>query len=84
MNGARDTRPTAGTGVRTGVRVRDPSSAHSSRERIVAEAVLLRCADGIESLGMRKLGTHLGADATFLYRHVANKDELVELLVNGD
>ncbi|GHH38873.1 TetR/AcrR family transcriptional regulator [Streptomyces candidus] len=68
----------------TGVRVREPSSAHSSRERIVAEAVLLLYADGFESLSMRRLGTRLGAGATSLLRHAAIKDELVELVVNVD
>jgi AcrR family transcriptional regulator len=53
-----------------------------SRDQIVAEAVLLLDADGIESLSMRKLGTRLGAGATSLYRHVANKDELIELVVD--
>ncbi len=31
---------------------------------------------------MRKLGTRLGAGATSLYRHVANKDELIELAID--
>ena len=53
-----------------------------SRERIVAEAVRLLDADGIEALSMRTLGTRLGAGATSLYRHVANKDELIELVVD--
>ncbi|MFJ6696555.1 TetR/AcrR family transcriptional regulator C-terminal domain-containing protein [Streptomyces sp. NPDC091272] len=53
-----------------------------SREQIVTQAVLLLDADGIESLSMRKLGTRLGAGATSLYRHVANKDELIELVVD--
>lgn len=53
-----------------------------SRDQIVAEAVRLLDADGIESLSMRKLGTRLGAGATSLYRHVANKDELIELVVD--
>ncbi|MFH8975813.1 TetR/AcrR family transcriptional regulator [Streptomyces sp. NPDC017890] len=53
-----------------------------SREQIVTEAVLLLDAQGVESLSMRKLGTRLGAGATSLYRHVANKDELIELVVD--
>ncbi|MEU7578475.1 TetR/AcrR family transcriptional regulator C-terminal domain-containing protein [Streptomyces sp. NPDC041068] len=53
-----------------------------NREQIVAEAVLLLDADGLESLSMRKLGTRLDAGATSLYRHVANKDELIELVVD--
>ncbi|MEV0106661.1 TetR/AcrR family transcriptional regulator C-terminal domain-containing protein [Nocardia sp. NPDC050799] len=53
-----------------------------SRERIVADAVRLLDADGIEALSMRTLSTRLGAGATSLYRHVANKDELIELVVD--
>lgn len=53
-----------------------------SRERIVVEAVQLLGAEGIEALSMRRLGTKLGAGATSLYRHVANKDELIELVVD--
>jgi AcrR family transcriptional regulator len=53
-----------------------------SRERIVAEAVKLLDAEGLEALSMRTLGTRLGAGATSLYRHVASKDELIELAVD--
>ena len=53
-----------------------------SRERIVAEAIALLDAEGIEALSMRSLGQRLGAGATSLYRHVANKDELIELVVD--
>ncbi|MFG2720186.1 TetR/AcrR family transcriptional regulator [Streptomyces sp. NPDC048416] len=53
-----------------------------SREYIVAEAVRLLDAEGIAALSMRKLGTRLDAGATSLYRHVANKDELIELVVD--
>lgn len=53
-----------------------------SRERIVAEAIALLDEEGIEALSMRSLGQRLGAGATSLYRHVANKDELIELVVD--
>lgn len=53
-----------------------------SREQIVAEALRLLDSDGIDALSMRKLGTRLGAGATSLYRHVANKDELIELAID--
>ncbi|OPC79129.1 TetR family transcriptional regulator [Embleya scabrispora] len=53
-----------------------------SREQIVAEAVRLLDIEGLEALSMRRLGTRLGAGATSLYRHVANKDELIELVVD--
>lgn len=53
-----------------------------SRGRIVTEAVHLLDADGIDALSMRSLGARLGAGATSLYRHVASKDELIELAVD--
>jgi AcrR family transcriptional regulator len=53
-----------------------------SRETIVAEAVRLLDEEGTEALSMRRLGSRLGAGATSLYRHVANKDELFELAVD--
>ncbi|CAL9676510.1 TetR/AcrR family transcriptional regulator [Streptomyces griseomycini] len=59
-----------------------PRREHLTRERIVTEAVGLLDAHGIEALSMRTLGTRLGAGATSLYRHVANRDELIELVVD--
>ncbi|MBD0690985.1 TetR/AcrR family transcriptional regulator [Streptomyces sp. CBMA123] len=53
-----------------------------SREQIVAEAFALLDSDGIEALSMRKLGARLNAGATSLYTHVANKDELLALVVD--
>ncbi|MEU1373807.1 TetR/AcrR family transcriptional regulator [Streptomyces triculaminicus] len=53
-----------------------------SREQIVAEAVRLLDAEGLQALSMRRLGARLGAGATSLYRHVANKDELIELVLD--
>ncbi|MEU1390740.1 MULTISPECIES: TetR/AcrR family transcriptional regulator [unclassified Nonomuraea] len=53
-----------------------------SLDRIVFEAVQLLDEEGLEALSMRSLGTRLDAGATSLYRHVANKDELIELVVD--
>jgi AcrR family transcriptional regulator len=53
-----------------------------SREQIVSAALRLLDADGIDALSMRKLGTRLNAGATSMYTHVANKDELIELVVD--
>ncbi|SHF93752.1 TetR/AcrR family transcriptional regulator [Streptoalloteichus hindustanus] len=53
-----------------------------SRGQIVAEAVRLLDAEGVEALSMRRLGARLNAGATSLYRHVANRDELIELVVD--
>ncbi|WP_017595279.1 TetR/AcrR family transcriptional regulator [Nocardiopsis potens] len=53
-----------------------------SREQIVAEAVRLLDGEGLDALSMRRLGGRLNAGATSLYRHVANRDELLELVVD--
>jgi AcrR family transcriptional regulator len=53
-----------------------------SREQIVRAAIELLDAEGPAGLSMRRLGTKLGAGATSLYWHVANKDELLELAVD--
>src|SRR4051812_16996021 len=53
-----------------------------SREQIVKAAIELLDAQGPAGLSMRRLGTHLGAGATSMYWHVANKDELLELVMD--
>lgn len=58
---------------------REPDQPALSRAAIVREAIVMLDADGIEALSMRKLGARLNAGATSLYRHVATKDELLEL-----
>jgi AcrR family transcriptional regulator len=61
---------------------REPDQPALSRAAIVREAIMMLDADGIEALSMRKLGARLNAGATSLYRHVATKDELMELAVD--
>jgi AcrR family transcriptional regulator len=53
-----------------------------SRERVLGAAVVLADGGGLESLTMRRLGTHLGVEAMSLYKHVANKDDLVDGMVD--
>ncbi|MGB2874475.1 MAG: TetR/AcrR family transcriptional regulator C-terminal domain-containing protein, partial [Gaiellaceae bacterium] len=49
-----------------------------SRERILHAALELVDEGGIESLTMRKLGQALGFEAMSLYNHVANKDDVID------
>jgi AcrR family transcriptional regulator len=49
-----------------------------SRERILDTALILVDEEGIETLSMRKLGQALGYEAMSLYNHVANKDDLLD------
>ena len=53
-----------------------------STERVLRAAVDLADRDGIESLTMRKLAHQLGAGAMSLYYHVANKDELLDGMID--
>ncbi|GAA4436334.1 TetR/AcrR family transcriptional regulator C-terminal domain-containing protein [Phytohabitans houttuyneae] len=59
-----------------------PDQPALSRASIVRQAIAMLDAEGIEALSMRKLGARLNAGATSLYRHVATKDELIELAVD--
>lgn len=49
-----------------------------TRERILEAALRLADESGIEALSMRKLGQILGYEAMSLYNHVANKDDLID------
>jgi AcrR family transcriptional regulator len=49
-----------------------------SRERVLRSAVALADAHGIESLTMRRLGQELSVEAMSLYKHVANKSDLLD------
>ncbi len=53
-----------------------------TREQIVSEALRLLDSEGIEALSMRKLAARLEAGATSIYWHVANRDELIELIID--
>jgi AcrR family transcriptional regulator len=61
---------------------RDREQPALSRAAIVREAIAMLDAEGTEALSMRKLGARLNAGATSLYRHVASKDELMELALD--
>jgi AcrR family transcriptional regulator len=53
-----------------------------SRERVLDAAVALADESGIESLTMRKLGEAVGVEAMSLYNHVANKDDILDGIVD--
>ena len=54
-----------------------------SRERVLRAAIALADQGGLESLSMRKLGQELGVEAMSLYHHVANKDDLLDGIVDA-
>jgi AcrR family transcriptional regulator len=64
----------------------EPSTPRRSRgltrERIVTAAVDLADADGLGALSMARLAERLGCGTMSLYRHVANKEELVMFMLS--
>jgi AcrR family transcriptional regulator len=53
-----------------------------SRERIVAAAIELVETEGLSALSMARLAERLGCGTMSLYRHVANKDELLTFMLS--
>jgi AcrR family transcriptional regulator len=53
-----------------------------TRQRVLEAALALVDSDGLEALSMRKLGAELGVEAMSVYKHVANKDALLDGLVD--
>jgi AcrR family transcriptional regulator len=60
------------------VQRRDPLS----RDRVLQTALMLADRGGLESLSMRKLGQELEVEAMALYYHFANKDEVLDGIVD--
>jgi AcrR family transcriptional regulator len=52
-----------------------------TRERALSAAVALADAEGLGSLTMRRLARELGVEAMSLYHHLANKDEILDGMV---
>ena len=53
-----------------------------SRERVLRAAITLADRGGIEALTMRRLGQELGVEAMSLYKHVSNKDDVLDGIVD--
>jgi AcrR family transcriptional regulator len=53
-----------------------------SRERVLRTALVLADGGGIESLTMRRIGHELQVEAMSLYNHVANKEDILDGIVD--
>jgi len=63
----------------------DPSAAPRiplNKQRVLGAAVALADRGGVRSLSMRKLAHELGVEAMSLYHHVANKDDILDGIVD--
>lgn len=59
-----------------------PRRVPLSRDRVLSAAVVLADQIGIESLSMRRLAEVLGVVPMALYKHVANKEELLDGMID--
>jgi AcrR family transcriptional regulator len=66
-------RTTKGTGRRAGI----------DRTQIVTAALALADEHGIDAVSMRKVGEAVGVEAMSLYNHVANKEDLLDGMVDA-
>jgi len=54
-----------------------------NRDRVLAAAVALADAEGVDAVSMRGLAQRLGVVPMALYKHVANKDELLDGIIDA-
>ncbi len=64
--------------TQTGIEARTPLT----RERVLQAAVVLADREGIGSVSMRKVAGELGVEAMSLYNHVANKEDILDGMVD--
>jgi AcrR family transcriptional regulator len=68
--------------VASGIEMSTQRRAPLSRERVIVEAVALADENGIGTLTMRSLADRLHVEPMSLYHHVANKDEILDGMVD--
>lgn len=61
---------------------RGPRPAHS-RADLAAAAVRVADADGLEAVSLRRIASEMGTGTTTLYRYIATKDELLDLMIDA-
>ena len=62
---------------------RTPRRQAPSVERIVRTAVAIADAEGLPALSMRRVATDLGSGTASLYRYVAGRDDLLDLMIDA-
>ena len=67
--------------MRTEINSRQPRIP-LTRERVLNAAIVLADTGGIDSLSMRRLAQDLGVKAMSLYNHVADKDDILDGIVD--
>ena len=60
-----------------------PAAIGLTREQIVAAAITLLDAEGVDSFSMRRLGAALGADPMSIYHNIPTKAALFDAVVDA-
>jgi AcrR family transcriptional regulator len=76
------TQPTTTVSPHHGQHARDPR-ARLDREHVAKAALELLDRDGLEALSMRRLAEHLGVGTMTLYGYFANKDDLLDAVIDA-
>ncbi len=65
--------------------VREPRRQHPplTRDKIAAAAIAVADAEGIDAVSMRRVAAELGCGTMSLYRHLRNKDELLDVMIDA-
>lgn len=63
--------------------VKPPAKQRLNRQRVVEAAVQMANETSMEAVTLRKLAHRLGVTPMALYKHVAGKDELEQLIATG-
>lgn len=61
---------------------RGPKPAHT-RDEVAEAGVRVADAEGIDAVSMRRVATELGVGVASLYRYLASKDDLLDLMVDA-
>ncbi|MCP9619152.1 TetR/AcrR family transcriptional regulator [Nocardia otitidiscaviarum] len=61
---------------------RTPARRAPSVDRIVRTAIGIADADGLAAVSMRRVATDLGSGTASLYRYVASRDDLLDLMID--
>jgi AcrR family transcriptional regulator len=65
--------------------VRETREQHPplTRDKIATAAIAVADAEGIDAVSMRRVAAELGCGTMSLYRHVRNKDELLDVMIDA-
>ncbi|MFC5187287.1 TetR/AcrR family transcriptional regulator C-terminal domain-containing protein [Actinomadura harenae] len=62
---------------------REPRRRAPSVERFVTRAVAIADAEGVDAVTMRRVAKDLGSGTASLYRYIAGRDELLDLMIDA-